>query len=299
LSAGAQTGSENKLNLHPARLYVILAREASKAVILRRGPTRYVRAILWHTDSDEFEGGQWLRGRIYGERCALAPDGSLFLYFAGQQHKYGGGYRGTWSAISKPPYLTALALWPKGDTWGGGGVFIDNRTVCLQHCGLAEPHPDHQPPKSLRLITDSAQLTRRDQASLDRIKAQGWQLVYQPSNLPNTWGLRLDDPPIWHRAHPSRQRYYLARRDCGYIPTHSPGPEIIEYAVGDRKRDTEIPLEGASWADWDQRGRLVYARDGQIFAQDVEQIGTFARPLADFNDQTFESIAAPEWATRG
>ena len=56
----------------PARLYGILARDVDRAVILRRGPSRLVRVILWHTDTDRFEGGQWLRGRIYGERCALS-----------------------------------------------------------------------------------------------------------------------------------------------------------------------------------------------------------------------------------
>jgi len=96
-----------------ARLHVILARDASIAVILRRGPSSWVRVILWHTDTDKFENGQWLKGRIYGERCALSPDGSLFVYFASQQHKRQADYRGTWTAISKPPYLTALALWPK------------------------------------------------------------------------------------------------------------------------------------------------------------------------------------------
>jgi hypothetical protein len=130
----------------PARLYVVLARETSKAMVLRRGPSKWVRVILWDTDTDQFEGGQWLHGRIYGERCGLSPDGSLFLYFATQHGNYRDGYLGTWTAISKLPYLTALTLWPKGDTWGGGGLFIDNRTICLSHCGPAKAHSDHQPP---------------------------------------------------------------------------------------------------------------------------------------------------------
>lgn len=285
----------------PARLHVVLAREASQGVILRRGPSYWVRAILWHTDTDQFEGGQWLRGKIYGDRCALSPNGSLFLYFAAQYQHSRHGYEGTWTAISKPPYLTALALWPLGNTWGGGGMFIDNRTICLNHCGTTEPHPEHKPPKHLRVIVRDEQLTKRDRAALEQIKAQGWQLVHSPTGARNPsygYGRRVDDPPIWHRPHPANERYYLAQRYYGYIPEHYSGPTLIEYALGDWINNVEIPLEGANWADWDQRGRLVYTRDGQIFAQEPQHIGTFARPLADFNDQKFESISPPEWATR-
>src|SRR5262245_41328779 len=41
------------------RLFVILARRAPRAVIFRRGPSKHVALILWHTDTDKFEVGQW------------------------------------------------------------------------------------------------------------------------------------------------------------------------------------------------------------------------------------------------
>jgi hypothetical protein len=37
----------------------------------------------------------------------------------------------TWTAISKPPYFTALALWPSVGTWTGGGVFRSEREIVL------------------------------------------------------------------------------------------------------------------------------------------------------------------------
>jgi hypothetical protein len=284
---------------YPARLHVVLAREAPRAVIVRRGPSSWARIVLWHTDTDQFEGGQWLRGRIYAERCDLSPDGSLFLYFAAQRHKRSDGYLGTWTAISKPPYLTALALWPLGHSWGGGGLFIDNQTCCLSHCGSMEVHPNHRPPPHLRAIMTAGDLTERDHQILAEIKAQGWQLVHPADPAESTsFNRRLNDPPIWHRTHPFHERYFLVRRYYGYVVKQYAGPTILEYALGDRVENKEIALEGANWADWDQRGRVVYARDGQVFAQEPDQIGTFARPLADFNDQKFEAIAAPDWAQR-
>ncbi len=284
---------------YPARLYIVMARDAPRAVILRRGPSNWVRVILWHTDTDTFVGGQWLRGRIYGERCALSPDGTLFLYFAAQYHKLSSSYHGTWTALSKPPYLTALALWPLGSTWGGGGQFIDNRAIIL-HQGDT-PHPDHVPPPALRVITREQDLKKRDQAILEQIEARDWQLVYRPPDRSAyvPFNFILEKPWLYHRAHPTDERYYLARREYGYLPDRSyPGPMVIDYALGDHVNNTETALAGANWADWDQRGRVAYARDGQVFAQPVPEVGQFARPLADFNDQTFESIVAPDWAMR-
>lgn len=283
----------------PARLHVVLARETSKAVIVRRGPSKWARIILWHTDTDTFENGQWLRGRIFAERCALSPDGSLLLYFAMQWHKARGGYRGTWTALSKPPYLTALALWPLGDSWSGGGIFLDNRSVYL-HQYPTEPHPDHVPPKQLRVITSEDQLTKRDQRTLERIKEKDWRLVHEPANKEELLvdGRRVKDPPVWHYPHPTNERYTLVQRKYGYRPDYYPNPSLIGYALMDWVNNTEIKLEGVNWAEWDQQGRLAYVRDGQVFAQEPQQVGTFARPLADFNDMKFEEIPPPGWATR-
>src|SRR5437763_3411149 len=110
-------------------LYVILARKAHFGVVFRRGPSKSVLLIGWNTSNDTFEQGQWLKGRIYERRCDLSPDGSLLLYFAANYRKplY------SWSAISRPPFLTALLLWPKGDGWGGGGHFLSQRRIALNH----------------------------------------------------------------------------------------------------------------------------------------------------------------------
>ena len=66
----------------PARLHVILAREASKAVIFRRGPSDQVCTLGWDLVTDTFAMGQWLKGRIYEYRSDLSPDGELMIYFA-------------------------------------------------------------------------------------------------------------------------------------------------------------------------------------------------------------------------
>src|ERR1700760_351322 len=98
------------------RLFVLLARDAPVGVILRRGPSKQVLMIHWNLKNDTFVHGQWLKARVYERRCDLSPEGDMLLYFAATHRKP----YGTWSAVSRPPFFTALALWPKGDAWGGG-----------------------------------------------------------------------------------------------------------------------------------------------------------------------------------
>src|SRR3954471_8954564 len=114
---------------HSARLYVLVARAHRRAVIFRRGPTRLVRLLSWNLANDTIEPGQWFKGRIYERRCDLSPDGELLAYFAATHRP---PYH-SWTAISRPPWLTALTLWPKGDGWGGGGLFESPLWFKLNH----------------------------------------------------------------------------------------------------------------------------------------------------------------------
>lgn len=139
-----------KVQAPAPRLNFIFAKEAPIALVLRRGPTKWTQIIRWHTDSDKFEEGHWFHGKIYSERCSLSPNGKLFLYFAFKKSKADEGYEQTYTAISKPPWLTALALWPQGGTWGGGGLFVSNSEVELGYTTEFSHHPMH-PPVGLKI----------------------------------------------------------------------------------------------------------------------------------------------------
>lgn len=112
-----------------ARLFVIPAREAQVAIILRRGPRPWYHTILWDTRRDAFMHGAWIKGRIYEEKCDLSPDGSLFIYNVRQSNRVRTSFTDVWTAISRPPWLRALVLWPHGTTYGGGGRFTGPRTL--------------------------------------------------------------------------------------------------------------------------------------------------------------------------
>ena len=68
------------------------------------------------------------------------------------------------------------------------------------------------------------------------------------------------------------------------------------YAV-EHATDEKEALTGADWADWDHRGRLVFAREGRLLTQDADAIGREPpQELTDLTGNTFEAIIAPAWA---
>src|SRR5689334_11765941 len=108
------------------RLFVIVARLSAKAVILRRGPSKWYQLVLWDMKHDTFVEGSWLHGRIYEEKCDLSPNGALFVYSAFKVIKVGDELTGSYTAVSRPPYLHALVIWPQDSTHFGGGRFLDD-----------------------------------------------------------------------------------------------------------------------------------------------------------------------------
>ena len=72
------------------------------------------------------------------------------------------------------------------------------------------------------------------------------------------------------------------------------GPYVVEYAV---RRDgaPEHALGQATWADWDQQGRLVLAQRGRLLTWDTDR---GLQTITDFNHQTPDPQPAPEWAAR-
>ncbi|HEY5914124.1 MAG TPA: hypothetical protein VJA21_26345, partial [Verrucomicrobiae bacterium] len=118
----------------PCRLALIFAAKAPVTLILRRGPSRRVKMIVWNTKTDQFIDGEWWHGRIYAEKCGLSPDGRLFVYFGYQwKPRYIPEGVFAFTAVSRIPSFQPVALWPAGSFWGGGGRFLTNCTVSLNY----------------------------------------------------------------------------------------------------------------------------------------------------------------------
>jgi hypothetical protein len=253
-------------------MHVILARQADVGVILRRGPTRWWRITLWDTRRDTFQPGQWFHGRIYPEKCDVSPNGKLFLYFAAKFANRDPSYGDSWTAVSRPPYLTALALWPVGGTYGGAGVFIDDRTVAISNLS-PETHPDH-PPGPLRIL-DWSSARNRD---------SGWMGELAPG---------------------ARTRYKEFRKACGNLvlglePPASYGglPRRSVYTLYKANLEPLAMFE-AHWADWDQHGRLVATAGGRVLSGKLTRKKALVwRQLAAMHEETPAPLPPPRWAQR-
>jgi hypothetical protein len=274
----------------PARLYAVLAREALVGVIFRRGPSKRTRLIRWETANDRFDAGQWFHGRIYEKRSDLSPDGTLLVYFAAK-HKppiY------SWTAISRPPYLTAISLWPKRDCWAGGGLFEDTRTLWLNHKPADVLHePVQSAPVGIEVIPNAQAYGEDYPIESRRWLRDGWVHVQEMQARCNDLdkGYVTEREDVWQRKKADVSTVLERRVSItGYI-------EKRRYALLDGT-DAELYVAGdATWADWDHSGRLVVARDGMLLAVTVETGGTVReRVIADFTEMVPEPIESPEWA---
>ena len=82
-----------------ARLHILPAHKANKAVIIRRKPSKCFHVISWNTATDRIEHGSWFRGKLYPMRCDLSWDGEWMVYLAM------GSNAQTWNGICEPPWL--------------------------------------------------------------------------------------------------------------------------------------------------------------------------------------------------
>ena len=283
----------------PCRLYAILARTAPVGVVFRRGPSEWVQLVRWNTADDSFEPGQWFHGRIYERRCDLTPDGTKLVYFASKFNEKTVAdreYTYAWTAVSRPPYFTALALWPNGSCWGGGGLFDDDRTLRLNHTEyLAKPHPDHVP-RGLAVLTAPGAGRGEDAPVLDRrLERDGWRLR-QRGRYTHAFGeWKTERAELWEKPGPDAD--VLLVHELERIDFREPGGPYVENFWLEHGGDL-TPLGRARWADWDHRGRLVLARDGKLLHAGIRKSDVENAEIADFSDARPERLEAPDWARR-
>ena len=266
----------------PARIHVLLAREAPVGLIIRRGPSKSVCTVLWERERDRFQLGQWMRGRIYERRCDLSPDGRHFIYFA-MNARLTARLRGAWTAISRVPHLKAVTLLSKGDCWHGGGLFLSNRDFWLND---GYGHSELQVAQELRRDPNYQPAAyyggECPNVYYNRLQRDGWVLRSQDhhgavlfeKSLPNSWALRkFAFAEIG--APPGRGCYWDAHE-----LKHEPSGTVLTFPEWE-------------WADLDRK-RLIWATAGQLW---TARLGpgklSQQRQLHDINAMNFEAIRAP------
>lgn len=268
------------------RIHVLLARESPHAVVIRRGPTRHTAVIGWDRKTDKFTLGQWLYGRIYERRCDLSPDGKHLIYFA-MNGRWSSGVKGSWTAISRAPYLKAICLFAKGDCWHGGGLF--------------------QSPTQYWLNDGCGHETQQDDRRLLRVAGYPWHEAYG-GECPGVYFIRLQrDGWIMKYTAPDGQggqvtlfekringHWHL--RKHAHATVHHPVGRGVYYdthALYNARTEELLPKADWEWAEVDG-GRLLWAAQGRISAGRIESHGLQGEKLLyDCNAMQFEKLAAP------
>ena len=272
---------------HPARVHIIFAREADYAVIIRRGPSKKVCTIGWDLKKNTFKLGQWLKGRIYERRCDLSPDGKHFIYFA-LNGKWDSETEGSWTAISRTPYLKALGLWSNGSGWNGGGLFMKNNKIWLNEFmyGSSKLQHPHGFTKTKKYPFNEYYGGECPGVYYLRLQRDGWNLVRHARSgsddgftvfekeLPKSWTLEK-------KAHATIN--HPVGKGC-YYDTH----RLVH-----KERGLTFDYPDWEWADL-TKGRLVWVDKGVLYKAQITSKGVgYERELYDFNPMEFERLSAP------
>ncbi len=208
------------------------------------------------------------------------------IYFAmnGKWHSEAGG---SWTAISRAPYLKAVGLWAKGDCWHGGGLFLTNKTYWINngygHRTLTAPHALREikdPPFEacyggecpgvyfLRLQRDGWQLCQSEKAGKSRSVATFEKKVY------SEWTLR---------------KLAIATTD----PPEGKGCYYDEHQLQNLHSGVVWNFPDWEWAEADQKG-IYWANKGKLFmaAPGIAGLGEITE-LHDFNNMQFTPAEAP------
>lgn len=237
-----------------ARLFGIPATRSPIVALLRRGPSDWSQVSRWDTLAGTVEPGAWIRANLYPQRCDLSPDGRWFAYFtlrASARWKAGP----TYVAVSRLPWLTALAAWGTAGTWTRGVHFTDDRRIL----GPGEPDEGDVGPLRVR-YGFGLEVNRPIAFAVER--RRGW--LDAPGSPPldrelDPWDERRARGLVVHKPRPgtgpgttlSVEGWFAAFR------AGQPSWSGIAYRVIDREGRRE--LDGVQWADWDARGRLLVA----------------------------------------
>ncbi len=230
------------------RLFGIPATEAPVVAVIRRGPSDWCHVGCWDVEHDRYKPGSWIKGTIYPQKCDLSPDGRWLAYSA-MTHPADWPAGNVYEAVSRLPWLSALAAWNAGTTYTRGIHFTDtpgestlgapdvgDASPLLARYGLALYRPVQFNVERRRGWTESTDTPDREAGGpWDETRTVTME---KPQPGSSDWILHVTGSYPGLRTSPS---------------WHDPA----EYAVSNNN-DLTI-LDDVQWADWDDRGRLLLA----------------------------------------
>ena len=264
-----------------------MATECDRTVFLYRRSNKITYLILLDYKKERFnlEVGSRFYGRIYPNRCDLSTDGKYFLYFAmGKSQQQYEKKLYCWTGLCSPPKIKAELLFAHGDTWGGGGRFIDDRTIFIAP-GM---YPDFDKTKDLQFHTYRITFSQKPEYQYNGwASGNGWTI--SEFQIDPKHGPKYPIPKVWTKTNGRltlcrvlHYKDFLKSKDGNTVGSY----DLHSYSVKYGKQQTEYSLDQAKWADFDAKGRLIMAVGSQVFI--YKNVGNLLKSRAettfDFED---------------
>ena len=227
-----------------------------------------------------------MRGRIYERRCDLSPGGRHLIYFA-MNGKWQSETKGSWTAISRAPWLKAIVLYGKGDCWNGGGLFTSNDRYWLNgDCAHFLLHDSGELRRDTEFTPAGSYGGECPSVYYRRLQRDGWVLKEHLTAGP-TSGLTVFEKPL--------SDGWLLRKYAHAEVGAPPGKGCYwdEHELENLALNRRLKLPEWEWAEWDNEA-LVWAEGGKLHRAVLEAAGP-APPIVlhDFNGMQFMAREAP------
>ena len=283
------------------RLHVIPAAAAPIAAVFRRGPSTRWHIVKWDFDQGAVESGAWLNGSLYPRRSNLSPDGKLLGYFAYMGRPHSPSWPESYLAVSKLPWLTALAAWENSGTWSWGCGFGGDSELQIYGQVLKEKPFHGSWPGKINVTTLHCKNLSWQDRDFRLEEERGWTegppgqyLKFVPKR-----SLKYSHPPrSLSKSNPKLgHRLVLVSQGTDFAE-HSVEGVVVDYLLDDQRSPPAL-IADAAWADWDRAGRLLLATlKGELQVREYDKgAGTWDVTWSqDLNPIKPQNTKAPDWA---
>ncbi len=244
-----------------------------------------------------------MRGKLFPQRCDISPDGTYLAYLATKylgrrKETFESQYSGTYQAVSRLPWLTALAIWP-ASTYSSGFSFGKTRLPKGVQVGQKVVR-DSQLKKCPFLLYSGSRL----QFKVENL--HGW--TPSPESAPRKDGDMWDEHRrvVMHKVKPDNPRIFL-QVSGGYAAFRSSfgcrqtNPTEFEEWYSELRYEIQMgeetqTLSEVQWADWSAAGDLLVATwsgDLRILSGTDLSTCNWEYSLADIRPNP---IPSPSWA---
>jgi hypothetical protein len=268
----------------PPRLWIVHRPETHHALIIRRGPGKVTGFFGWNRRTNEVTVGQWMKSKVYPFRADISPKGTYLIYFSLNGY-WNSETKGAYTAVSRYPYLKALDLWPKGDAWHGGGLFVSEKEYVLNGFYIDKPLHQSGKFKISGTMPPSPVLSGEDPG------------IYFPKLLRDGWEYtetREEGPGKIHRFVKAINRQLTLEKSF-HVSLNSPPGKGVYYETHKIKGIDDAAFGATDLENLDvYRSQLFWTNAGQLFTARFKQNQVSAPVLVhDFNQYEFTAIAAP------